>query len=99
MVVNRRTGWIVAAGFAGLLAAAPARAAEPPQKVAAGEYKTKELLLLMDVDRNGKVSRDEFMKFMAAEFDVLDTNHDGELDVAELTGVRVRRSGPPSNHK
>ncbi len=66
MVVNRRTGWIVAAGFAGLLAAAPARAAEPPQKVAAGASKTKELLLLMDVDRNGKVSRDEFMKFMAA---------------------------------
>jgi hypothetical protein len=94
-------------GNAGLMIAAMAvslvltGAAEPaePQKVAAGLYPTKELLLLMDEDRNGKVSRDEFMKFMAAEFDALDTDKNGELDVAELTGVRVRRSGGPSNHK
>ena len=74
-------------------------AAEPAPQVAAGLYQTKELLLLMDEDRNSKISKDEFMKFMAAEFDALDTNKDGELDVAELTGVRVRRSGPVSNHK
>lgn len=74
-------------------------AAEPAPQVAAGLYQTKELLLLMDEDRNSKISKDEFMKFMAAEFDALDTNKDGGLDVAELTGVRVRRSGPVSNHK
>jgi Ca2+-binding EF-hand superfamily protein len=54
----------------------------------------KQLPLLMDVDRNGKVSRQEFMTFMATEFDRLDTNKDGELDVYELTGSRVRRSIP-----
>jgi hypothetical protein len=49
----------------------------------------KQLLLLMDKDRNGKVSREESMRFMAAEFDRLDVNHDGELDVNELTGLRI----------
>lgn len=44
----------------------------------------KQLLGLMDTDRNGKVSRQEFMDFMAAEFDRLDTNKDGELDAKEL---------------
>ena len=43
----------------------------------------------MDRDKNGKVSRQEFMKFMSAEFDRLDVNKDGELDVKELTGLRV----------
>ena len=59
--------------------AAPATA-----KIAAGETEAKKLLLLMDTDKTGKVSRAEFMSFMAAEFDRLDTNHDGELDVKEL---------------
>ncbi len=73
-------------------------AQEPDSKVSAGLYKTKDLLLLMDQDHNGKVSKAEFMKFMEAEFDALDVSKDGELDVAELTGVRVRRSNP-TNHK
>lgn len=38
----------------------------------------------MGTDKNGKVSRTEFIAFMTAEFDRLDTNHDGELDVREL---------------
>jgi Ca2+-binding EF-hand superfamily protein len=46
------------------------------------------LLLLMDRDQNGKVSKEEFMNFMAAEFERLDKNKDGELDVNELTQSR-----------
>jgi|SRR5208283_3646143 len=61
-------------------APAPAVAPQSP-KVAAGEAEAKKPLLLMDTDKNGKVSRAEFMSFMAAEFDRLDVNHDGELDV------------------
>lgn len=70
-------------------------AADKAQNVANGEPSTKELLLLMDKDKNGKVSRQEFMDFMAAEFDRLDTNHDGELDVHELTQLRVRAVNGP----
>ena len=59
-------------------------------KLAEGEREAKQLLLLMDKDKNGKVSRQEFMDFMEAEFNRLDVNKDGELDVKELTHSRVQ---------
>jgi len=60
------------------------------KRVAAGEEYAKRLLLLMDTDKNGKVSKQEFMSFMEKEFDRLDTKKDGKLDVKELTKLRVR---------
>jgi len=68
-------------------------AADNTQKVAAGVPATKQLLLLMDTDKNGKVSKQEFLSFMEAEFERLDINHDGELDVKELTQLQVRPAG------
>ena|ERR1700730_15815014 len=41
-------------------------------------------LQLMDTDKNGKVSKKEFMRFMEAEFDLADRNKDGERDPKEL---------------
>jgi len=67
---------------------------ESRTKLDAGLASTKRLLLLMDTDKNGKVSKQEFMAFMDAEFDRLDTNHDGELDVKELTRLQVRPLSP-----
>jgi len=49
-------------------------------------------VLLMDTDKNGKISKPEFMKFMEIEFDRLDVNHNGELDVNELKRSRIRAS-------
>jgi hypothetical protein len=49
----------------------------------------KQLLLLMDKDQNGKISRVEFMSFMSAEFDRLDIDHNGELDLKELKALQV----------
>jgi Ca2+-binding EF-hand superfamily protein len=49
----------------------------------------KQLLLLMDKNQNGKISRDEFMSFMSAEFDRLDVDHNGELDLKELKALQV----------
>lgn len=46
---------------------------------------TVQLLVMMETDPNGKVSKAEFMKFMEAQFDKLDKNKDGELDVKEFT--------------
>jgi EF hand domain-containing protein len=63
--------------------AAPAYTPESP-KVAAGAVDVTQLLQLMDTDKNGKISRKEFMDFMAAEFDRLDTDKSGELDPKEL---------------
>ena len=70
----------------------PSQAASPnapasapaPEYVAAGTAEAIKLLRLMDADKSGKVSRAEFMAFMTAEFDRMDINHDGELDLKEL---------------
>lgn len=40
----------------------------------------KQLLLIMDADKNGKISKQQWMAFMAAEFDTLDLQKKGELD-------------------
>ena len=69
-----------------LLAAASCASAAPTadkKEQKAMEY-AKEMLKLMDTDANGKVSREEFMTYMSKQFDILDVNKDGELDVKEL---------------
>jgi hypothetical protein len=63
---------------------------ERERKLAAATEAAKELLLAMDTNMSGKVSKEEWMKFMEAEFDRLDTDHKGQLDVKELTQSRVR---------
>jgi len=89
-------GTFIAAGaFLALALWGNAPHAASPGKVDAGLAETRQLLLLMDTDKNGKVSKQEFMNFMSAEFDRLDLNHDGELDVNELTRLRMRP--PPSS--
>lgn len=64
-------------------------------KLALGQDDVKQLLLLMDTDRNGKISKQEHMKFMEAEFERLDKDKNGELDAKELTqsSLRVTRNG------
>ena len=59
------------------------------KNLAAGEVEAKRLLVLMDRDQSGKVSKQEFMSFMEEEFKRLDINKDGELDVQELTQSRL----------
>jgi Ca2+-binding EF-hand superfamily protein len=64
----------------------------PVVKPAIGMGEVRQLLLLMDTDNDGKVSKQEFMKFMNAEFERLDTDKNGDLDVKELTKSKVRVS-------
>lgn len=66
------------------------------KKLVQGDVEVKQLLRLMDKDQNGKVSREEFMTFMGAEFDRLDKDKSGELDVKELTQSWVRTRSPIS---
>jgi hypothetical protein len=65
-------------------------------RLALGESEVKQLLLLMDTDESGKISREEWMKFMEAEFDRLDKDKKGQLDVNELTESKLRVSHPVS---
>ena len=55
--------------------------------------KVKEVLALMDTDKNGRISKQEWMKFMEAEFDRLDTEKKGEIDQKQLmqSAVSVKR--------
>jgi hypothetical protein len=75
----------------GAVSPAPdAENSEREKKLAAATDAAKQLLLAMDTDQSGKVSKQEWMKFMEEEFDRLDTDHKGQLDVKELTQSRVR---------
>ena len=65
---------------------------KPPDKQALAEDEVKRLLLLMDTDKNGKISKQEWMKFMEAEFDRLDKSKNGELDVMEIAQSKLRAS-------
>jgi hypothetical protein len=53
--------------------------------VAVGEAEVKQMLPLMDRDKDGKVSKQDFIEFMKAEFDRLDKKKEGTLDVKKLT--------------
>lgn len=69
-------------------------APQPQDKFAQANKDVKELLLLMDADRNGRISKREWMSFMEAEFNRLDKNGSGELDINELrqSSVSIRGS-------
>ena len=91
--MTRRSVLLALVGAAGAVAAGAfaQRAAVPKtqDKTALAEANAKELLLLMDTDKTGKISRQEWMKFMEAEFDRLDKDKKGEIDPKELMQSRV----------
>jgi EF hand len=99
--MSRRTNsvWVIlivavlvaAVALAGTAAAQKA-VPRPQNKLAIGEDDVKHLLLLMETDKDGKVSKQEYMRFMEAEFERLDKGKSGELDVKELTQTRLHAS-------
>jgi Ca2+-binding EF-hand superfamily protein len=76
---------VVTATMLGNAFAQKASVPKVQNKLTIGEEQIKQLLPLMDTDRNGAVSKQEFMKFMEAEFDRLDKNKTGQLNVKQLT--------------
>jgi hypothetical protein len=66
---------------------------KPQNKLALGEPEVRQFLL-MDADKNGKISKEEWMKFMEAEFDRLDKDRKGQLDAKELEQSKLRVSHP-----
>jgi Ca2+-binding EF-hand superfamily protein len=76
---------VVTGTMLGNAAAQKASVPKPQNKLAIGEEGVKQLLPLMDADKKGMISKQEFMKFMEAEFERLDKNEKGELNVKELT--------------
>ena len=74
----------------GTAAAQKATVPKPQEKLSLGDEEVKQLLLHMDTDKNGKISKQEWMKFMEAEFDRLDKAKNGQLDVNELAQSQLR---------
>ena len=69
-------------------------------RVMLGQADTRQLLLLIDTDENGKIinpkiTKQEWLRFAGAEFDGLDKNKSGEIDAAEL--ARSMRLSPAAN--
>ncbi|MGA8501956.1 MAG: hypothetical protein WB683_10430 [Candidatus Sulfotelmatobacter sp.] len=73
----------------GAIAQTKAAAPKAQDKLALGEEQAKQLLLLIDTDKKGKISKQEWMKFMEAEFDRLDKDKSGQLDIKELGQSRI----------
>ena len=93
-------GVVKTAGALGQVSASNTPAFTPDSKpVAAGEYEAKKLLVLMDADKSGTVSKKEFMDFMSAEFDRMDVNHDGLLDVKELEQSQLMQTHRGGGHR
>jgi hypothetical protein len=69
----------------GTAAAQKSNVPKPQDRLALGEENVKQLLLLMDTDKNGMVSEQTYMKFMQAEFHRLDKSHQGQLNARALT--------------
>src|SRR5271156_5323022 len=67
---------------------------KPQDKLALAEDQCKQLLLLIDANKNGKISKQEFMNFMEAEFDRLAKSKSGDLDVNELKRSSLTTSHP-----
>ena len=57
---------------------------KPQNTVALAEDAVKDLLFLVQPDKNGKISKQAWMRFMGEEFDRLDKDKKGELDAQEL---------------
>jgi hypothetical protein len=59
-------------------------ALKPLDKLAAGEDEVKQLVILIAADQSGTVSKEDFLKFMEAEFARLDKEKTGQLDAKAL---------------
>lgn len=95
--MNRRNLAIALLIAGGAMAAADI-APKPQDKFALANQNVKELLLLLDADKNGRISKKEWMAFMEAEFNKLDRDGNGELDQKELIQSKLSvRQGSSAN--
>jgi hypothetical protein len=76
--------WLIALVIASAAMAATDVTPKPRDKFALANQNVRELLLLLDTDKSGRISKREWMSFMEAEFNKLDKDGNGELDPKEL---------------
>ena len=97
MLTHTRKGTVIAIALAflasaillGTAAAQKASVPKPQNALALGEEQIRQLLPVIDANHHGKVSKQQYMKFMEAEFERLDKSKTGELNVKELSATTV----------
>ena len=98
MTLTRRSLLVLGTGATCMListsVAQKAAGSKTPDRNLLGEEHAKKLLLLMDPDKNGKVSKQEWMRFMEAEFDRLDKEKRGAVDPKQLLQPAAEISQP-----
>lgn len=90
--MTRRSLLVALMSATGAAVAQTASDSAQHDKFALANENVKKLLLLMDTDHSGRISKREWMSFMEAEFDRLDRDGSGELDLKELqrAGLSIR---------
>lgn len=61
-----------------------------PRKMKARGEQMRALLVAADADRDGKVTRQEFLSAPMPAFDRADANHDGRIDSKELAALKSK---------
>jgi hypothetical protein len=84
-----------------LMAAAPASAQSPfPSAAREGsmidDFWSPAMMTKMDANKDGQVSRQEFLTYLGAQFDRMDTKKRGMLNKAEFTDKKMMSSTFPS---
>jgi Ca2+-binding EF-hand superfamily protein len=59
------------------------------QRQSSNGSRSQEMLLMLDKDGDGRISRDEFVNSPSLLFERADTNHDGQVDAAELVAFKA----------
>jgi hypothetical protein len=83
---------VLAVTFFGTAAAQKSSVPKPQDRLALGEENVKQLLLLMETDSDGNVSRQSYMKYMEAEFRRLDKSNAGQLNARQLNQSNLTAS-------
>jgi hypothetical protein len=81
----------------GIVAQSKTSVPKPQSTLALGEDAVKDLVLLMEPDKNGKISKQAWMRFMGEEFDRLDKDKKGALDAQELRSDRLIKHARPQD--
>ena len=81
--------------IAGAVTTADAAKKKPVDSV---RVETTELMQIFDADRNGRISKEEFLAIMGQEFDALNRSKTGQLSPSELGRLpaAIRGAGPDS---
>ncbi|MGA8172527.1 MAG: EF-hand domain-containing protein [Methylocystis sp.] len=87
----------IISGLAAAAIASTSALAVSKRTWAAGSRDVQNLIRLMDQDKNGVVSKEEFMQFMEAEFDRLDVDKSGGLTPQELSRSSIYGGGTHTN--